>query len=99
MILKFVSPVKVDEYKNEKTGEQRTFRYCELELTDGVDTVVGELAVPGVKDAAGQMTYPQPELQLDAVYGVAMEMVGRRWEKDGRSGYINRCKIRKIARL
>ena len=100
MILNNVSPVKVDEYKNEKTGEQRTFHFCELELTDGIDTVVAELAVPGVRDAAGQTTYPQPELPQGVVYGVAIELNGIRYErKDGTTGYMNRCRVRKIAKL
>ena len=99
MILNNVSPVKVDEYEDKQTGEKRSFHYVELTLRDGIDTVVAELAVPGVRDAAGQTSYPQPELPQGVVYGVALEIAGRTWEKDGRSGYVNRVKVRKIARL
>ena len=99
MILNNVSLVKNDEYEDKQTGEKRSFHYCELTLTDGIDTIIAELAVPGVKDAGGQFSYPQPELPCGVVYGVALEIAGRTWEKDGRSGYMNRVKVRKIARL
>ena len=99
MVLQNLSPVKHDEFTDKLTGELRTLHFCELTMTDGIDTIVAELPVPPTRDAAGQTTYPQPELLQGVAYGVALEITGRTWEKDGRSGYSNRCRIRKIARL
>ena len=99
MVLQAVSPVKCDEYTDKQSGEIRTFHYCELTLTDSLDTIIAELAVPGVRDAAGQTSYPQPEFTPYTQHAVSLEFSGRTWEKDGRSGYSNRCRIRKIAKL
>lgn len=99
MILKDLSPVYCDEYTGNANGETRQFHYCLLTLTDGIDTVIGEMLVPGSKDESGQIHHVQPALQTEVSYGVSIEFTGRKWQKDDKEGYMNKCRIRKITRL
>ena len=99
MILKAVSPLKEREYPDQQSGELRKAHWVELTLTDGLDTMIGELTVYPQRDVNGQMTVQAPAFQLDVVYGVSAEISGVAGVKDGREWYKNKINIRKIEKL
>lgn len=94
-----MSPLKEREYADRQTGELRKVHWVELQLTDGVDTLVAEMTVQGEKTSLGQVEFRQPELEEGRIYRVQCEMTAQGGNKDGRDWYTNRVNVRKIARL
>jgi hypothetical protein len=100
MILKAVSPLKEREYPDQQTGEMRKVHWVELELTDGVDTVIGELNVRPQRGVNGQTVITAPTFNVNSVHSVRAELTASRWKsKDGNDGYTNRVMITKIVQL
>lgn len=99
MILKAVSALRSREFPDKQTGEMRKVCWVDLTLSDGIDTMVGELTVPPQRDASGRPVYEPPQLQLDVVCMVSAEIDGTTGKKDGREWSSNRIRIRKIVQL
>ena len=98
MKLTAMTPLKEREYPDKQTGEMRKVHWVELTLTDGIDTMVAELTVAGVREN-GQLVFRQPSLEEGRIYRVQCEIQGQSGNKDGRDWYMNRVNVRKIARL
>ena len=98
MKLVTMSPLKEREFPDKQSGEMRKVHWVELTLTDGIDTVVAEMTVQGVREN-GQTVFRQPDLMTERIYRVQCEITGTSGNKDGRDWYMNRVNIRKIVRL
>ena len=69
-------------------------------MTDGTDTIIGELIVPATKDEQGQTVHRQPEFTTEWMYAVAAEIEGASGTtNDGKEWSRNRIRIRKITKL
>lgn len=98
MKLVSMTPLKKREYPDKKTGENREIAWVELEMTDGIDSLIAELVVPPVYEN-GNKTYRQPELMCEYLYRIQAEISCNTGSKDGREWYSNRVNIKKMTRV
>lgn len=98
MVLKGVSPVMSRQFPDSQSGATVTIFWVELTMTDGIDTIVGELRLPKVRNAQGEYDDPKaPGFDTDRIYAVAFEIDGASGTTDdGKYWSRNRVNIRKI---
>ena len=101
MILKGVSPLMSRQFPDKQTGATVTIHWVELTMTDGIDTIVGELTLPKVKNAQGQLEEPKvPPFEIDRIYNVDAEIDGASGTtSEGKYWSRNRVNIKKVIEL
>ena len=101
MILRAVSPMMSRQFPDKQTGATVTIHWVELTMTDGIDTIVGELTLPKVKNAQGQFEEPQvPSFEIDRIYNVDAEIDGASGTTaDGKYWSRNRINLKKVCAL
>lgn len=100
MRLKEVSPLLSRSYPDKATGAEVSIHWVELKLTDGCDTIIGELVVPKTRDDSGASAVRQPEFMPETVYAVDFNIDGACGvTEDGKRWNRNRVKINKVVSL